>query len=291
MILAFDIGGTALKMGVVSEDGNLIDTDTVAISKSDGRQILQKIESFHTKWIDAKGIAISAPGYVNPETGLITMGGAIREFDNFNIKTHLENKTGKPVSVENDANCVALAEKWLGKAQHLDHFLCLTIGTGIGGGIFANGELIRGGKFRAGEFGYMFAYRPSSGRVPAATLNETTTMLTLRKNYARTLNIPLSDITGELIFEKYDAGDPLSTRLVHEFFNGICMGLYNLIYLFDPTHIFIGGGITSRPSFLEELRGQMEWFGLRDTIIDTASYKNSAGLLGATYHYLCQNEK
>jgi beta-glucoside kinase len=68
-------------------------------------------------------------------------------------------------------------------------------------------------------------------------------------------------------------------------------GAYNLIYLFDPTHIFIGGGITSRPSFLEELRGQMEWFGLRDTIIDTASYKNSAGLLGATYHYLCQNKK
>ncbi|EUJ31688.1 transcriptional regulator/glucose kinase [Listeria floridensis FSL S10-1187] len=286
MITAFDIGGTALKMGIVSQTGKLLKTESVSITNSDGNQNLAAMLDWSEAHPDSIGIAVSAPGYVNPKTGYITMGGAIREFDEFDMKGYLEEKTGKKVAVENDANCVALAEKWVGKAQDLDDFLCLTIGTGIGGGIYAGGELLHGGRFRAGEFGYMFSFRPASGRATSYTLNETTTMLTLRRNYARELGLKLEDITGEEIFAKYDTRDALATKLVQEFFTGISMGLYNLIYLFDPTHIFIGGGITSRPDFLKELTDQMAPFGLRDTILDTVSHKNQAGLLGASYHFL-----
>jgi beta-glucoside kinase len=93
-------------------------------------------------WIAAhpacEGVAISAPGYVNPHTGFIEMGGAIRKFDNFAIKRWLEQQTGLPVAIENDANCVLLAERWQGKAAEMSDFLVLTIGTGIGGAIFCN---------------------------------------------------------------------------------------------------------------------------------------------------------
>ena len=92
-----------------------------------------------------------APGYVDPHSGLITMGGAIRRFDNFAMKSWLETRTGLPVSVENDANC----QRWR-KAAEMANFLVLTIGTGIGGAISA--KLINRARFRAGD-GYM--HRPS----------------------------------------------------------------------------------------------------------------------------------
>lgn len=290
-IAVFDIGGTALKMGVVLPHGEIILTKSAEIIGSDGDQILAEMKQFLVENSDVNGIAISAPGYVNPKTGLITMGGAIRRFDNFNLKDWLETETNLPVSIENDANCALLAEKWLGKAADLDDFLSLTIGTGIGGGIFSNGELVRGGRFRAGEFGYMFSERPGAGRPGKYTLNETTTMLVLRRQYAEITGRPLEKITGEEIFANFDAGDAISERLINEFYTGICTGIYNLIYLFDPTHIFIGGGITSRPTFLKELKHHMTSFGLRDTIIETVTHKNQAGLLGAVYHYLQEENR
>ncbi|EFR95576.1 ROK family protein, partial [Listeria ivanovii FSL F6-596] len=195
-IAAFDIGGTALKMGVVLPHGEIILTKSAEIIGSDGDQILTEMKQFLAENTDVNGIAISAPGYVNPKTGLITMGGAIRRFDHFNLKVWLETETNLPVSIENDANCALLAEKWLGKGADLDDFLCLTIGTGIGGGIYSNGALVRGGRFRAGEFGYMFSERPGASRPGKYTLNETTTMLVLRRCYAEITNQPLEEITG-----------------------------------------------------------------------------------------------
>lgn len=92
-IAAFDIGGTALKMGVVLPHGEIILTKSAEIIASDGDQILAEMKLFLAENTDVTGIAVSAPGYVNPKTGLITMGGAIRRFDNFNLKEWLEAET------------------------------------------------------------------------------------------------------------------------------------------------------------------------------------------------------
>lgn len=284
-IAAFDIGGTSLKMGIVSSEGEILLQDKAAIQGSDGEQILHAMQS----WLDLQhgyqGIAISAPGHVNPITGMISMGGAIRRFDNFNLKIWLEQQRGLPISIENDANCVLMAEKWLGKASQLNDFLCLTIGTGIGGGIFANGNLVRGGNFRAGEFGYMFACQPGTDRPGSYTMNEIATLQTLRRRYAVRVNRPVEMVTGEEIFSGYDHGDVICRRLVDTFYNDICAGIYNLVHLFDPTHIFIGGGITERETFLNELNAQLSWFDVKDVTIDITTHKNSSGLLGAVYHF------
>ncbi|CNL25418.1 ROK family protein [Yersinia alsatica] len=284
-IAAFDIGGTSLKMGIVSSEGKILAQGKAAIQESNGDQILHEIQ----RWLDLQhgyeGIAISAPGHVNPFSGLISMGGAIRRFDDFNLKIWLEQRCGLPVSIENDANCVLLAEKWLGKARQLDDFLCLTIGTGIGGGIFANGNLVRGGHYRAGEFGYMFSSQPGAERPGSYTMNEVSTLLVLRRRFATKVNRPIESVTGEEIFTGYDNGDLICRRLVDTFYNDICAGIYNLVHLFDPTHIFIGGGITERETFLDELNAQLNWFDIKDTVIDIATYKNHSGLLGAVYHF------
>lgn len=216
-IAAFDIGGTALKMGVMTRDGRLLESAKQSINDSDGDHILQAMLSWLAAHPSCEGVAISAPGYVDPHSGFITMGGAIRRFDNFAMKAWLEARTGLPVSVENDANCVLLAERWQGKAAEMANFLVLTIGTGIGGAIYCHHQLVHGARFRAGEFGYMLTDRPG-GRDPRRySMNENCTLRVLRHRYAEHIAAPLESVTGEMIFDRYDAGDPVCQRLVAEF--------------------------------------------------------------------------
>lgn len=289
-IAAFDIGGTALKMGIVTREGGIIAKGKAAITDSDGDQILQHIMSWITAHPECEGIAISAPGYVNPHTGFIEMGGAIRKFDNFAIKTWLEERTRLPVAIENDANCVLLAERWQGKASEMSDFLVMTIGTGIGGAIFCNNQLVRGAKFRGGEFGYMFTERPGPRDPTHYTMNATCTMRVLRRRYSQHTGKALDEVSGEEIFDAYEAGDVACQRLVEDFFNGLGAGLYNLVNLFDPQTILIGGGITERPGFLAQLKQHLTWFGI-DGYVDTVSHGNDAGLLGAVYHFNQQSER
>ena len=96
-IAAFDIGGTALKMGVMTRDGRLLESAKQSINDSDGDHILQAMLSWLAAHPSCEGVAISAPGYVDPHSGFITMGGAIRRFDNFAMKAWLEARTGLPV--------------------------------------------------------------------------------------------------------------------------------------------------------------------------------------------------
>ena len=283
-IAAFDIGGTALKMGVITSDGKILEKGKQPISDSDGEQILQAILTWIAARPECEGIAISAPGYVNPHTGFIEMGGAIRKFDNFAIKAWLEEQTQLPVAIENDANCVLLAERWQGKAAEMANFLVLTIGTGIGGAIFCNNQLVHGARFRAGEFGYMLTERAGPHNIPHYTMNATCTMRVLRQHYADYVGRSLEEVTGEEVFERYDAGDVVCQRLVAEFFNGIGTGLYNLVNLFDPQKILVGGGIVERPGFLALLREHLAWFSIGE-YVDTVSHGNDAGLIGAVYHF------
>lgn len=164
------------------------------------------------------------------------------------------------------------------------NFLVLTIGTGIGGAIYCQHQLIHRARFRAGEFGYMLTDRPG-GRDPRRySMNENCTLRVLRHRYAEHIGAPLDSVTGEMIFDRYDAGDPACQRLVAEFFNGLGQGLYNLVNIFDPQTIFIGGGIVERPGFLALLKEHLAWFGIAD-YLDTVSHGNDAGLIGAVYHF------
>lgn len=284
VIAAFDIGGTALKMGIIASTGELLEKGKQPIRDSDGEQILQAMLAWIAAHPECEGVAISAPGYVNPHTGYIEMGGAIRRFDNFAIKTWLEQRTRLPVAIENDANCVLLAERWQGKAANISDFLVLTIGTGIGGAIFCNDRLVHGASFRAGEFGYMQTQRPGTRDVRRYSMNENCTLRILRQRYADHFGKTLEEVTGEEIFDRYDRGDATCHRLVAEFFNGLGTGLYNLVNVFDPQTILIGGGIVERPGFLPLLREHLAWFGIAD-YIDTVSHGNDAGLIGAVYHF------
>jgi len=284
-IAAFDIGGTSLKMGIIDDLGNILTSDSTDISHQSREKILDEILAWLKKKPGCAGIAVSTPGYVDAEAGYIIMGGTIRDFDQFHLSQWLTEKTSLPATVENDAHCALLAEQWLGNAKKLNDFLMLTIGTGLGGAAFCNGALIRGGRNRAGEFGCMLTSRPASDNIERHTMSQSCTMTALRENYSQLNGLPIDDVSGKDVFDAYDSNEDTAQKVVNKFYQDLAAGLYNLFSAFDPQMIFIGGGITAREPFLEELGEQLEKYDL-DIPIDAATYGNDSGMLGATWNFL-----
>lgn len=284
-IAAFDIGGTSLKMGVVDDRGNILTQESADISHNARDKILEEIVGWLEKNPGCEGIAVSTPGYIDPDKGFIEMGGTIRDFDQFHLSQWLTEKTSLPATVENDAHCALLAEYWLGKAKKLNDFLMLTIGTGLGGAAFCNGALIRGGRNRAGEFGCLLTSRPTSSDIERHTMSQSCTMTALRENYSQLTDRPVDDVSGKDVFDACDRQEKMAQQVVEKFYRDLAACLYNLFSVFDPQMIFIGGGITAREFFLEELAEQLAKYQI-DIRIDAATYGNDSGMLGATWNFL-----
>ena len=187
-------------------------------------------------------------------------------------------------SVENDGNCVALAEGWTGAAAGLRHYLALTLGTGIGGGIVIDGRLYRGANGAAGEWGYMLVdgkvwedHASPRGLAAAAEARR-----------------PGCGFDAEAVFAARDLGDAEMAAVVTAWFGLLATGLANLLFAFNPSRVIVGGGITARgPAFLQELRAEMrlrlrpDFYRMCD--IALASAGNQAGLLGAARLWLTQH--
>ena len=158
-ILAIDIGGTMIKYGLVSFDGKILSTDKIKTEASKGlNNILNKIDNIFKRYKENNpvGIAVSGTGQINGMIGKVIGGNPIiPNWIGTNLVKILEEKYNLPIVLENDVNCVALGEKWVGAGKDLSNFICLTIGTGIGGGIILNNQLFRGENFVAGEFGHI----------------------------------------------------------------------------------------------------------------------------------------
>ena len=159
-VLAFDVGGTWVKYGIVDAQGRLLFTDQLATqSEPDGKALLVRLlavaEPLMTRYSPA-GIAFSTLGIIDPAEGrLVGAVEAITGYFGQSPKASFESAFQVPVVVENDGNCVALAEGWTGSAADVRNYLALTLGTGIGGGIVIDGKLYRGANGAAGEWGYM----------------------------------------------------------------------------------------------------------------------------------------
>ena len=158
-ILAIDIGGTMIKYGLVSSDGEILSTDKIETEAEKGLEnILNKIDNIFKRYKENNpvGIAVSGTGQINGMIGKVIGGNPIiPNWIGANLVKILEEKYNLPAILENDVNCVALGEKWIGAGKNLSTFICLTIGTGIGGGVILNNQLFRGENFVAGEFGHI----------------------------------------------------------------------------------------------------------------------------------------
>ncbi|MEC5307028.1 ROK family protein [Bacillus thuringiensis] len=284
--IAFDIGGTQIKYGIISEAGRVLKRKTVATEiHLGGEQIIQKLILLSKKLMNEHtiaGIGISTAGIVDINKGIVT-GGAdhIPGYSTIPIIDRLQEILKVPVSIDNDVNCAAFGEKWNGSVREKENFIMLTIGTGVGGAIFIDGELYRGHSFSAGEWGNML--------IEGTTFEEVASisgLIRLVRKYKGK-----GEWNGRTIFELYDKGDREVAQAVGIFFKHLAIGISNLAYIFNPETIIIGGGITDRGNeFLKEVKEEVSKYLNQEIYnnceIELAQNGNCAGMIGAIYHLL-----
>ena len=283
--LVFDIGGTEIKYGVINQDGQLIFKDKMPSKSALGaNHILDDIVRVSKTLIplhNPKGVGISSAGVIDSTTGeVLSATSTIVGYIGMNVIDYLSSRLDLPVSVMNDVNSMALCEANLGAAKDSKLTIALTVGTGIGGAIVLNGQLIEGHGFSAGEFGLM--------QIESCMYEQIASTSALVRLAKSTLGEQIQN--GVDVFNLYDQGNEKAIQAVSTFYNNLSIGIVNLIYAFNPELVVIGGGITARSTFIDELTtfisAKLNDHLRKHTQIKAATYKNDAGMIGAFFHFL-----
>lgn len=284
--LGIDVGGTGIKHGVYNQLGEL-EIGSDGSQPTDGRTLdhfLGVLADIILSKGELDGVGISIPGGVNSETGTIIEGGAIPVLAGVNIIEEMKKRVPHTIAVENDANCVALAEKWIGAGRGVKNFACVTIGTGIGGGIILNDELYTGSNFFAGEFGYMIN-QEFDDFDEIKIMSATSASIPFIRFVAKALNVPFSSLDGIKVFKMIDEGNEVVIAVYKKWIRALSTGILNIGFALDPEKILIGGGVSVVPRIIidinEELK-QMNKYS-KHWSVEVCQKFNDAGRLGAAY--------
>lgn len=301
MYVAFDIGGTSIKYGLVGDDGEILEKDKVPTPLEEQAflsTLSEKVENFREKYADIRGIGISAPG-VPSKDGVMTLFGALTDLYGLPLQARLNELTGLPVAIENDANAAAIAEHWLGGAQDLTDYITIVVGTGLGGGIVQNGQVYHGAHGAAGEVGWpLYHGRNRAGNLEwCSETFRSPTVLGLMRRYNKAMESFHKEETDDTpaVLALAESGDATAFNIFDEFVGDLAQNLLNLTAVYDPEAILIGGGISENPYFMDALQNKFAAFIERHEALSRlksygllgeirrAELGNDAGMLGAAY--------
>lgn len=293
MYLALDIGGSSVKYAFITKNWALSAKGSFPTPQNSLEDLTSEID----KVIELcphqlLGIAVSMPGAVNSDTGIIGGASAIPYIHGPNIKQILSLRYDLPVEIENDANCAALAEIWKGAAKDVNDCCFVVIGTGIGGAIVRDRRIHKGKHLHGGEFGFTVA-KEFQGEL--LTFSDQASTRGLIEHVARRKGIPKDSISGLDVFDMADNGDLEVIEEVQDYYFRLATGLYNIQYIEDPEVMILGGAISNRTDLLPQLEQALDKIF---TIIDYATirpklricqFNNDANLYGALYHFLAKH--
>ena len=287
--VSIDIGGTAIKYGIIYEDAEIICKRSMKTEAwKGGPAILQKVtgiveEMKQEAQEEISGICISTAGMVDTKEGSIFYSAPlIPNYAGTQFKKTLEEMFQVPCEVENDVNCAGLAEYRSGAAKGSHVALILTIGTGIGGSIIMDGEVYHGFSNSACEVGYMHMNDSDFQTLGAASI--------LTNKVSEWKGETEKKWDGYHIFEEAKKGDKLCLLAIDEMVDILGEGIANICYVINPEVVVLGGGIMAQEQFLKErvecavkryLVSSIE----EHTKIVFAKHQNDAGMLGAFYHF------
>ena len=285
-IATIDIGGTGTQFASLTSDGKILDKTSIPTPES-----LEDLLA----WLDQRlsertyrGIAMSMPGAVNQETGVIEGVSALPYIHGFSWYAALAHHQ-LPVHLENDANCVGLSE--LLANPELENVACVVIGTGIGGAMIINGRLHRGRHGLGGEFGYMTTLAPAESLNNWSLLASTSSLV----NYVVEKS-GQTDWDGHKIYQEAAAGNALCQEAIERMNRNLAQGLLNIQYLIDPDVISLGGSISQNSDFIQGVQRMVQYFvesyGTYTVApkIQACTYRADANLYGALVNWL-QEEK
>jgi predicted NBD/HSP70 family sugar kinase len=290
-VISFDIGGTDIKYGIIQDDYQILMHDLIPTEAfNGGMSIINRVIDIILllkKDYPLSGVAISTAGIIDPFTGVVIHAtNAIPGYIGINIKETIKQKTGLDCEVLNDVKCFALCEQKLGNALNVKNFITLTVGTGIGGAIYLNDQLIFGNGFSAGEWGRMIINGHKFEDVASVS-----GLIKFANQYIRE-----DQWNGKLIFDLYDQEDPKAKIVVDLFYHHLATGIINLIYIFNPDVVIVGGGITARKDkFHRELsryiQERIEPRFIKQDTLRLSKFSNHSGMLGALIHFQNMHEK
>ena len=251
-ILCFDIGGTFIKYGLCDENFNLLEKDKIpTLAENGGQSIIERVIEIIEQYDSIDRVAVSTAGQVDSENGIVVYStDNIPYYTGMRVKSLIENKTGIPTFVENDVNSAALGEAHFGAAKGVSDFICLTLGTGIGGAIFLNNKLYKGSASSAGELGHMIIH--SGGKQCTCGGEGCYECYASASALIKAVNkVSPVELNAFQIFEKENIEKPEIRSEIDKWIDEIIVGLVNIIYIFNPSMIVLGGGIMNEDYIIE----------------------------------------
>ena len=281
-LILIDIGGTTIKFGLnTGEKLELLPAKKTPKTLPEFYQCLEETVNELKKQVPIKGVALSCPGAVDQKTGVIVGDSALPYIHGFDIRSELKKRFGLPVSIENDANCAALAEMASGAGKKVKDAIFLVIGTGVGGALVVDKKLHHGAHLLGGEFGYLLLGQEM-------TVSQIVSPVSIAERYNAKTRQALS---GKEVFAKAQTGDKIASVEVDNALQTLALLIYNLQYSFDPELFIIGGAISKNPALISMLEPKLA--KLRQKVkaaklepkIAVCHYYEQANLLGAAINF------
>lgn len=285
--ICIDIGGTSVKYGLINEEGQFLHTgERPTEAHLGGAMVLGKAVEIAQNYLDqaqASGICVSTAGMVDCRKGeIIHAAPLIPGYTGTKIKKTMEETFYLPCEVENDVNCAGLAETFAGAARGTSSSLCLTIGTGIGGAIILDGQVLHGISNSACEVGYM--------NMDGGTFQDLGASSILVKKVAAQKGAAPEEMNGKKVFDMAKEGDADCIRAIDEMVDVLGKGIANICYVVNPEMVVLGGGIMAQKEYLyDRIETALHKYLIpavaSKTKLAFAENKNNAGMLGAYYHF------
>jgi glucokinase len=282
-VIGIDLGGTAIKLGRFLQDGTCLETISLPTPQPANPQPVVKAIAQGVQQLNlnrtCKAIGLGMPGPTDKARRIARKSINLPGWDDVPVADWLEAQTGLPTALENDANCAAIGEAWLGAGRAFTDFILLTLGTGVGGGIFLDGKLFTGRDGAAGELG-LITLNPNGYPCRSGNQGSLEQYASIGSIQRQTGQEPAA--MGRLAQE----GDLAALEFWQDYGRVLGAGLASLVYVLTPEAIIIGGGISAScefflPSTLAEIRRRVVSPSRVGLQLLPAELGNQAGMLGA----------
>lgn len=308
-VIGIDVGGTNLRGALVDQNGEILRRKKIASEAHDGIEaVVENLVSLIKKLGEGEspaGVGFGIPAIIDSKNGVITQAPNISKAENYPIREVLKRNLGGDtrVTVENDANCAAVGEWWLGAGRHVGSLVMLTLGTGVGGGIILDGKLWRGADGMGGEIGHTTIY-PDGAKCncgnygcleiysSASAIRRMVREMLEDSNVVTVLRKELKGVdpgrVPEVVSKAAVGGDEASLRIWDEFGKALGIGIANVVNILNVEMVVIGGGVSQAwEMFIDRTRSELKKRGLKAPAervrIMRSVLGDDEGIIGASY--------
>ena len=302
--LGADMGGTLIKIAIVDDKANVIEeavvnTDINASPKSVIENIVEVFKKFKN-YNKVKTIGIGIAGDIDFKQGIVRLSPNLPKWNKVQLKRDIEKLTGKKVFVDNDANTAAIGAYWLDIKAKADNMVCVTLGTGVGGGIIINKKLFRGNSGTAGEIGHITVEpdgrKCNCGNYGCAEtyigvrhiVKETIDLLKTKKSkyIVKLANNDIEQITPKLLSQAAEKGDVVAKKVWNNAGEKLGILLSDIIDFFNPDCIVLCGGISNAGDLIikpakEQIKKRAFKTAAKACKIVVSKYTSKLGVVGA----------